>query len=180
MTDFSILAEFKDHPGMFTVLCVVIVVCVFMTITLPKILKFLGSRQTSINVIDQKLNHMLTRIEYVEKHTTANTSNGNDMKTELGILIHESRERDMRIAVLTLYNERLPLWDRMDAALTYFALGGNHNAEMYVAEMIMKEPDPKRSVQLWFDTVAKFTRKVPDQPMEYIQSCLNNIQRKVT
>lgn len=176
---FNILAEFKDHPGMFTILCCVIIICVFMTVSLPRVLKYMTLRGVSSKEITQKLDHITARIEYLEKHTTAHTSNEQDIKTELSIMIKESRDRDMRIAVLTLYNNNLPIWDRIDAALVYFSLGGNHNAEDHVVSMIMASADPQGAVRMWYDSVQKFTRKLPEAPLEIISNNLKIIRGKL-
>lgn len=180
---FSVLATLVDHPGLFTVFSIVIVVCVFMAISLPRVLKYLSIRADNIKDVMSKLDTMMQHIDdlskrltYVEEHVVLNTSNTNDATTMLKQIIREGRERDLRIAALTLNSNDMPNWDRMDAALEYFHLGGNHNAETTVVDVIVHTPD---GVNMWNDKVAKFKRQLPEEPMEYITSCLKSIRKQI-
>lgn len=178
-----LLTELRSHPYLFTLVCLVVVLCLFLTFTLPKILSFWIKHDNltvkSVNEVLERIKHVESKLEYIEKHAVAGTSDNNDIKTELSIMIHEARDRDMRIAVLTMYNDKLPLWDRIDASLLYFSLGGNHNAEERVVSMIMAEKDIQSAIRLWFDMVSKFTRTLPDKPLKFIEVSLSSIERKV-
>lgn len=176
---FSVLAEFKDHPGMFTVLCIVIVLCVFMTVSLPRVLKFMLAKNGSRIQDDQHMSVVLARLDALDSYLNLSTSKLNDMQTELQVMLAESRSRDMRIAAMTLNGKDMPLWDRMDAALVYFANGGNHNAEVTIVDAIMSAPDAQHMAQLWFDKVANFKRQLPKEPLDYIHDSLKAVYKKL-
>lgn len=90
-----------------------------------------------------------------------------------------NKKRDLRIASLILNSSYMHLWDRMDAALDYFALGGNHNCESTVVTMIMQASNSKEAVKMWYDKVSKFKRQLPKEPIVFIDNSLAAIKQQL-
>jgi len=140
------------------VIGMVVLAGIFLVKSLPKIIDARFKKlkddnnqlETETNVLVKNINEAIKKLE----------ENQIGLTNKVNILTENDKNNQMRtkdILKVVIYNDKLPILDRQEALINYFALGGNGATKEYaLGEIILPHKD------LWNSLEQKAYEKIPD------------------
>ena len=197
-----LLVAFKEHPIMFLVIIVSILLGMSMIFLAPKWLKAwdehqkakLENEKESKTYKDREAYAKLeVRLANLEEIVVSNINNPmvsesqfDEFRKEIVSMFEKQNTVLDRMALpvqaSVMYNTEASIYDRMFAAYEFFLLGGNHGAENYfVTKILMGETKEvsKDRLKMWYSLKADMQRngRVPGNKM--ISDVIDGISTKV-
>jgi hypothetical protein len=97
-----------------------------ITIDIPEVVKWIGYLTAFGGVIGLLWKPVKKLKDFFEK-----------LNSTLDFLVKETTEQGLAIKRLTVYNEQLPLSERISAGKAYIAQGGNGDVKHYIMEHLL-------------------------------------------
>lgn len=182
MGELSILQHLTHSPILFAIGSLVVIIVVFLSVSLPKILHYLSSGAGKHKALVDQLCSIQTSLDLGSSRMTNIERWMSEMQVQVGALqlqvdqIHKyEQEARRKLALLIFGDDHVPIWERLDAGLEYLSLGGNHNFETRVADLVMQT---NGGCKAWYDRVQKFDKGLPKDIIDYINSAVGAFCRR--
>lgn len=137
MPDLSFLTEYAGHPVTLSILTIGAIIIIFMV----KVFPHMKELMTAVRSSDKDLKDILAKVIASDAAQNelirAIQTDLHDLKTGQEALRKDVNNNVLDILRITIYNEKVPIEDRLVAARRYFLLGGNGKVALYVKGLIV-------------------------------------------